>query len=128
VVKILNDLEAGYPLPIWGLHYMSGGVVERDRQHLVSDPTVVVRQVCAACNNGWMSDLEEAVTEKLGAMIRERRISRSPARKGSRPEEWACCGRHAGMAADGHRRPKRGHANDDERAPLTRGGFGDWLG
>jgi hypothetical protein len=78
VVEILNELEVGYPGPAWGLHYTSGGAVERERQHSVADPTVVVRQVCEVCNNGWMSLLELAVKDKLGAMIRGHSVSLDP--------------------------------------------------
>jgi hypothetical protein len=78
IVEVLNELEAGYPGPVWGLHYWSGGAVEGDRQHPVSDPTVVVRQVCEVCNNGWMSLLELAVKDKLGAMIRGQSVLLEP--------------------------------------------------
>lgn len=72
VCAVLDDLEPDDIPRDWGQHYTAGGFVgkERDRQYGVTEPTVIVRAVCEACNAGWLAGLEGRVKPVLEPMIR----------------------------------------------------------
>jgi hypothetical protein len=72
---VLEDLEPGQDRPKWGVHYTAGGLIERDRQHLVAEASVVVRGVCRTCNGGWMASLEGRVKPWMTRMIRGERVA-----------------------------------------------------
>lgn len=63
-------MEPGDEPPDWFQQYNAGGLVERDLQRPVQLPSVVVRTVCASCNNGWMANLEATTKPLLQPMIR----------------------------------------------------------
>lgn len=78
IAAVLDDMESGDGRPEWRLQYWAGGLVDRDREHATSEPAVVVRMVCAECNSGWMSGLEERVKPVLEPMIRGQRVTLNP--------------------------------------------------
>jgi hypothetical protein len=67
---VLEDMEPGDGSPDWYTQYNAGGLVERDRQHPVGQPGVVVRAICEPCNTGWMSRMEAAMRLVIEPMIR----------------------------------------------------------
>jgi len=79
LAEVLHDMEPGDPNPDWRSDYWAGGMVERDRQHPISRPTVVVRHVCEACNTGWMGDLEARAKPLIEPMVRGQRTTLKPA-------------------------------------------------
>ncbi|MEZ5343767.1 MAG: hypothetical protein R2706_20730 [Acidimicrobiales bacterium] len=76
LTEIISDQEP--ETPDWRIHYSSGGLVERDRQYSVPDPTVIVRAVCGSCNTGWMSELEQRVQPLIGPMVGGHRTTLDP--------------------------------------------------
>lgn len=49
-----------------------------DRRHSGIAFDVVVRAVCANCNNGWMSSLETRAKDVIGPMLSDQRVSLDP--------------------------------------------------
>lgn len=76
--EVLHDMEPDSAGAEWRSHYTAGGLVERDRQHDIHRPVVVVRAVCEACNTGWMAALEGRVKPIMEPMVRGQRVTLSP--------------------------------------------------
>jgi hypothetical protein len=75
LAEALHEMEPGDPDPEWRADYWAGGMVERDRNHPMPRPTVVVRHVCEACNTGWMADLEGRAKPLIEPMVRGQRTT-----------------------------------------------------
>jgi hypothetical protein len=78
VARALIDMEPGDEPPDWFQQYNAGGLIERDVQRSVQLPSVAVRAVCALCNNGWMSSLENKSKPVIEPMIRGEEVVLNP--------------------------------------------------